>query len=100
MVRAIEMALSNKYAHERPDGSCFGGKYASTVYKVLASNPGGSYSIGENITYASSPSGAMSSWRNSPSHYKAMVNANYKSIGIGKFTYAGRTYWVQIFLTR
>ena len=99
MVRAMEIAYSGKYSHYRPNGSCLGGQQASSVYKVVVTKPPKAYSIGENLTYGSTAKIAVEGWRSSPPHYNAIINSKYKSIGIGRYTFGERTYWVQIFLT-
>jgi len=95
-IRAMEMALSGEYSHFRPDGSCRGGATVFTVYIEYASANTIS-GISENITIASGPTGAFSSWRSSSAHYNAMINSVYTKMGVGKYTIGDMTYWVQIF---
>lgn len=95
-VRAIELAYSGKFSHERPfmsgNDSCF------TVLGELNISRS---NLGENIAGGNATAKATAvQWRNSSGHYANMINANFKKIGIGifkesasKYTY----YWVQIF---
>lgn len=85
--RAQEIVLN--FRHARPDGES----------ALAAINAG--YS-GENIA-AGNKDGrqvVMKQWRNSPGHYKNMINANFGRIGMGfyidpKSPY--HYYWVQVF---
>lgn len=91
MVRAIELAWSEKFDHQRPNGTM--------CYTVC--NDIGCKAYAENIAagYASSSSTA-NQWRYSEGHYKNMINPNYTKIGVGVITLSGTkygTYWVQLF---
>ena len=99
MIRAMEMAFSGVYSHKRPNGSCQGGTKFTTVYTAIATNPRTSYSAGENITYGSDWQVAMGSWENSSDHLHAIISSEYHYIGIGRFTFGGKTYWAQIFMS-
>ena len=95
-VRAIEIAYSGKFSHERPgmsgNDSCF------TVLSDLNISRS---TLGENIAYGNSTVKATAvQWRNSSGHYANMINSNYKKIGIGIFKDEASKYkyqWVQIF---
>ena len=99
MIRAMEMAYSGYYNHKRPDGSCLGGTKFTSVYKAIASNPKTSYSASENITEAYNANGAMGAWVGSSSHLSAIISSEYNSIGIGMYSFGGKMYWVQIFMS-
>ena len=99
MIRAMEMAYSDYYHHQRPNGSCQGGTIFTSIYKAIASHPKTSYTASENITYGNTWGAAMESWIGSPDHLGAIVSSDYKNIGIGYFSYANKTYWVQIFMS-
>lgn len=93
-IRAIEMAYSEKFDHQRPDGrSCY------TVGTDMGYNM---MIMGENIAYGTggyngTAAKVATSWRNSPGHYNNMIAKRYTSIGIGRYTLNGTTYWVQLF---
>ena len=99
MIRSMEMAYSGYYSHKRPNGSCLGGTKFSTVYTAIATNPKTSYKAGENITYGSDWEVAIGAWENSSSHLSAILSSEYRYIGIGRYTFGGRTYWTQIFMS-
>ncbi|MDO5737864.1 MAG: CAP domain-containing protein [Eubacteriales bacterium] len=84
MLRAAETSIL--WSHMRPDGSFI---YYTPPYNA------------ENIAAGnSSPEATFMQWVNSPSHYEAMVNPNFISIGIGAFgTAKGEPplWWSQIF---
>lgn len=75
-IRADEMAATGKLAHERPDGTS-----PFTVF-YYSPSPGG-----ENIAYINGmdediPEWMQESWVTSPTHYKNMVNPEFKQMGI------------------
>ena len=89
-IRAIEMAYSNKFSHVRPNGSNY-----SEIFEDLDINV---YSSGENIAYGYEDSKDVClGWKESSGHYANMINSRYNKLGVGKYTYNGTTYWVQIF---
>lgn len=58
--------------------------------------------MGENIQYGmgghgNTPEKAAVNWRNSPGHYRNMIATGFGTIGVGKYTLNGKTYWVQLF---
>lgn len=87
-VRAQEIVQS--FAHTRPDG---------TPFYTIAQSMGISYStIGENIAYGySSASSVVEGWKNSPGHYKNMVDTQFNKLGVGVYVQKGTYYWVQLF---
>lgn len=82
MQRAAETTVL--FSHTRPDGTdCF------TASDKM---------FGENIAmgYPSAKS-VSEGWKQSPGHYRNMINTSYESIGIGCFKMNGVMYWVQCF---
>ena len=90
MVRAIEMAYSGKFSHERPDSSdCF------SILNDLKINV---FSSGENIATGYKDAKSVSEgWRNSEGHYQNMISSNFNKIGIGVIKFNNSYYWVQLF---
>ncbi|MBR6100885.1 MAG: CAP domain-containing protein [Ruminococcus sp.] len=83
MQRAAEISVD--FDHYRPNGElCF----------TVSDKAGG-----ENIAANGSlnAGGAFDQWKNSSGHYSNMINKDFKSTGIGVFSYGGYVYWVQIF---
>ena len=39
----------------------------------------------------------VTEWHNSKSHNAIMLEGNFTKIGIGKYSFNGKTYWVQLF---
>lgn len=95
MGRAAEITV--KFDHTRPNGSsCF------SVYPMAGSANGwnGQFACGENIAAGqTSPAEVMNDWMNSSGHRKNILNANYKSVGIGCVRMNGGYYfyWTQSF---
>ena len=89
-IRAIEIAIYDKFDHVRPNGLTF-----SSVIRDLDID----YEYcGENIAYGYIDSEEVSeAWKASKGHYKNMINTHYTKIGIGYFEYNNTIYWVQIF---
>ncbi len=85
--RAKETTQS--FSHIRPNG-----KESVTIlsdYNVDVSRSG------ENIACCiASPEGVVSTWANSPSHNKCMLNSAYTNAGVGCVESDGVTYWVLI----
>lgn len=91
-IRAIEMAYSDVFSHTRPNGSewhtIWNEYYGKTIYGA----------IGENLAYGySSDEAACVGWRNSQGHYENMIDSRFTKLGVGKYTFNGKTYWVQLF---
>lgn len=92
-IRAMEMAYSGKFSHERPDGR----EWSTMWSDYMGKNPEGLI-IGENLAngYASDEA-ACQGWRKSEGHYENMINPEFTKMGIGKYTFNGKTYWAQLF---
>ena len=89
-IRAIEIAVNDKFEHVRPNGLSY-----SSILKELNIS---STSNGENIAFGyNSSSDVCLAWKNSNDHYFNIVYEKYNRIGIGFFKYNGISYWVQIF---
>lgn len=95
-IRAIEIAYSGKFSHERPNMTG-----NDTCFTVLSDLNISRMAMGENIAYGNSTVKATAvQWRNSSGHYANMINPGYKRIGIGIFPEPASKYqyhWVQIF---
>ena len=90
-IRCMEMAYSNTFSHTRPNGKAWytiWDEYGLAKGSVIGEN------LGKGYTTAS---GVSAGWKNSPSHYKNLVNTKFTKVGIGKYTYQGTTYWAQEF---
>ena len=84
MQRAAECAVY--YSHTRPDGeSCF---------TIIKEHRG----AGENIAAGyENASLVMDGWMNSEDHKANILNAHYKSLGVGVFKIGEYYYWCQMF---
>ena len=97
LIRAMELAYSqspgtNGTQHIRPDGRRFDTIYTEYGYKTNTR--------GENFVdgiYSISNYTAFQSFVKSSGHLKNMTNPVFKKMGVGKFTFQQRTYWVQLF---
>ena len=82
MKRALEIAVN--FDHVRPDGSsCF-----TICSKMNAEN----IAVGR-----STPKDTFEQFKASAPHYKKMINAAYRAIGIGAVYHNGHYYWVQLY---
>lgn len=89
-IRAIEIALYDKFAHVRPNGTSFSTVLSESNIKVKI--------VGENLAEGQiNPKEACSDWKDSQGHYENMVRPQFNKLGVGIYTYNGITYWVQIF---
>lgn len=96
-IRAMEIAYSqigtdSKGNHIRPDGSSFSTIFTAYGYKATIK--------GENFVSGGttiSNYDAFTSLVGSSSHLANMVNGNYTKMGVGKFNFNGKIYWVQLF---
>lgn len=92
-IRALELAWSGDaedISHTRPNGTSW-----STVYKEMNYNY---KSAGENIAAGQRTVESVSTaWKNSPGHYKNMVNSKFTKVGFGYVDLNGTKYWVQLF---
>lgn len=78
------------FSHDRPNGAgCFTAWPESHAY----------YGMGENIAAGYGTAQAVvKGWMESPGHRGNILNASYKSIGVGCFSWTGNPiYWVQCF---
>lgn len=60
------------------------------------------WTMGENIHWRSSPSGAhdaVGAFMNSPPHRATLLNAGFTHVGIGMHSDGDRSWWTQVFLT-
>ncbi len=90
MVRAIEMAYSDKFSHERPDGNM--------CYYIMRDFGQDIYGVGENIASRQRNAKEVSyAWKGSQGHYENMINASFTRIGVGVINFYGIYYWVQLF---
>lgn len=92
MIRAMEMAYAKKLSNDRPNDKSW-----NTVLEDLNIS---SKQNAENIA-AMQYSAKMATdwWRNSNTHYRNMINKNFKKMGVG-YVYIPvdhKYYWVQIF---
>lgn len=89
-IRALEMAWSNKFSHDRPNGS--------SCFSILSELNISYISAGENIAWGYWDEASVSDgWKNSPGHYANMISTNFSKIGVGYAIVNGERYWVQIF---
>lgn len=89
-IRAIEVAIYDKFAHTRPNGTSFSTVVSELNIKVKI--------VGENLAEGQiSSEEVCSDWKASSSHYANMVRPEFNKMGVGVYTYNGITYWVQIF---
>ena len=89
-IRAIEIALNDKFEHIRPNGLSYSSVLKDLGIKVRCS--------AENIAFGySSSSRVVNAWAKSEGHYINMVNEKYNKVGIGYFEYNNVIYWSQMF---
>lgn len=75
-VRAEELAWSGKHSHRRPDG-----RYFDSIFKDKGFTAG---RVGENLGWNfSSPEAVCQAWKESPTHYKNIMDPNFTRIGVG-----------------
>ena len=90
-IRAIEMAIYNKFAHVRPNGSSYSSILDELNINTIAS--------GENIAYGYYDIEELcEAWKDSEGHYINLMNYKYTKTGIGYFKYNDTIYWVQLFI--
>ena len=91
-LRAMEIAYSGKLDHARPNGSDW-----TTIWEeyngkerdiVMAENIAGKFNTDLEV---------VTEWHNSKSHNLIMLESRFTKIGIGKYSFNGKTYWVQHF---
>lgn len=90
-VRAIELAWSNTFEHQRPSGA----EWYTAFKEAGASNL---YNLGENLAknYYSSLD-VCNGWRNSKGHYQNMIKPEFGRLGVSFYELHGDTYYVQAF---
>ena len=94
---AKDMARRGYFEHVGPGGKGFRERLELFGYLDWRS-------VAENIAAGlHTPSGAVTSWLNSPTHRANLLNASFSEIGVGYYESAGsewKRYWVQDFGTR
>lgn len=93
-VRAMEIAYTGKFSHQRPDGRSW-----STLKDDLGFGLSVRTVLGENLAkgYDGVNAKACEGWKNSPLHYQNIVDPSFTRTGIGRYTLGGTTYWTQWF---
>lgn len=97
-IRSEEMLRTGQFSHTRPDGSSCFTAIKATGYNYMT--------VGENIGYAKGHAintiakVMFDGWKNSPGHYKNMVKADFKEIGVSVCTDGTTTYATQHFGTQ
>lgn len=91
-LRAMELAYSGSLSHTRPNGSEWNTIWEEYNGKerdaAMAENIAGNYSSDEEV---------CEEWYKSKSHNSIMMEDRFTKIGIGKYSFNGKTYWVQHF---
>ena len=83
VVRASE--ITTTFSHTRPSGQDWYTLSPDLMY-------------GENLAYGySSPDGVVTGWMNSPAHKANIMNAAYRTCGIGVYVANNTWYWAQEF---
>jgi len=88
--RAAELEYSNKFSHERPDGSgCFNvTQFYKITYKHLA----------ENIAQGfGSPKSVVKAWKKDATDYSYMLDARFTKLGVGHSDAGIHKEWVTVF---
>ena len=88
--RAVEMEYSNKFSHERPDGSgCFA---VTQFYKISYGH------LAENIAQGyASPKSVVNAWKKDATDYSYMLDARFTKLGVGHSDVGIHKEWVTIF---
>lgn len=92
-----ELYLDANLVHQRPDGRQF--KTIFYEYKYGLSN---SSWVGENMTYGTggySSDRSFADFKKSPAHYNAMINPEYKRMGVGVYYSNSASYYLQLFVS-
>lgn len=91
-LRAMELAYSGSFSHTRPNGSEW-----TTIWEEYNGKER-TVAMAENIAGDfESDTEVCERWHLSKSHNTIMLEPRFTKIGIGKYTYNGKTYWVQHF---
>ena len=78
--------ISRDFEHRRPGNTAW--HSGLTGYGIA----------GENLAYGyNDTQSVMTGWKNSPGHYRSMINPRFTKIGVGLAKINGVYYWVQIF---
>ena len=78
--------ISRDFEHRRPGNTAW--HSGLTAYGA----------VGENLAYGfNDTQSVMTGWKNSPGHYRSMINPRFTKIGVGLAKINGIYYWVQIF---
>lgn len=101
-VRAIEIAFSQKvinestHKHIRPDNRSFSTIFDDYGYKFSS----GTHTMGENFA-AGQPSDkrAIDDLIASKGHRDNIINENFTKMGVARFNFLGRSYWIQLFVS-
>ena len=93
-VRAMEIAYTGQYSHQRPGGLSWSTLKEELGYSLIARTK-----LGENLAkgYGGVNADACEGWIHSPLHYQNMVDPDFTRTGIGRDTLGGATYWAQWF---
>ena len=93
--RALEMAWSDIFSHNRPNGSLY--KTVLDEYKINESL--NNYLYGENIASGNmSIKSLFTSWTKDDNSNSNIINEKYNSIGVGEYDFNGTKYWVVLFI--
>lgn len=91
-LRAMELAYSGSFSHTRPNGSEW-----TTIWEEYNGKER-TVAMAENIAGEfESDTEVCERWHLSKSHNAIMMEPRFTKIGIGKYTYNGKTFWVQHF---
>lgn len=90
-VRAMEIAFTATLQHVRPGGRM----WDSILYEAGYKN----FAAAENLAgYYLSDALAYNGLVGSSSHKSSIINKTYTKMGVGKYTFNGKTFWVQLFM--
>lgn len=91
-LRAMEIAYSGQLSHTRPNGQDWTTMWEEYNDKerdiVMAENIAGEFNTDVEV---------VTEWHNSRAHNAIMLESRFTKIGIGKYSFNGKTYWVQHF---
>lgn len=102
IIRAMELAYSNRVSHERPYEEEKYKQWKSIfLEKICDVNIDYRVSIAESIGSQQESDKAMADyWRSSTEASDIMLNPKYTKTGIGKYTLDGVDYWVQLYVEK
>lgn len=86
--QACDMAKYDYFAHSRSGGPKLGSRMKAAGYRLKAGS--------ENLAYTrqAAVSSAASIWRNSPPHWKTILDPSMRDIGLSVVNDDGRILWV------